>query len=145
MAKEFPRTRRIGEQLRRDLAELMRTEVRDARAALVSITEIEVSRDLAHAKVFVTYLGDAAERAAVMASLNQAAGRLRQLIGRDMHIRVIPKLVFTYDHTLERGSQLTALINAARASDVQRQREHGTAEQGDTPAESEQHLSDKGE
>ncbi|HXH02988.1 MAG TPA: 30S ribosome-binding factor RbfA [Candidatus Competibacteraceae bacterium] len=125
MAREFPRTRRVGEQMRRDLAQLIRDEVRDPRTSLVSITSVEVSRDLAHAKVFVTYLGDAAERRGVLEALNQTAARLRQILGRDMHIRTVPRLQFVYDDSIERGSRLTALINAAVAADTERRRDEG--------------------
>ncbi len=123
MPKDFSRTRRVGEQLRRDLAPLFRDEIDDPRMAMVSITTVQVSRDLAHAKVFVTYIGDAADRVGVVEQLNQAAGRMRQIIGRHMRIRTVPKLHFQYDDTIERGAQLTALINAAVAHDAERHRD----------------------
>ena len=62
MMKASPRTRRVGEQIRRELAELIRDELRDPRLALVSMTSVEVSRDLAYARIYVTLMGDPAER-----------------------------------------------------------------------------------
>jgi ribosome-binding factor A len=122
MPREFPRTRRVGEQIRRELAELLRTELgNDPRLAMVSMTLVEVSRDLAHAKVFITLLGDPAQRAAVLASLNQAAPFLRRELGRRMRIRTVPQLVFVYDETVERGAQLSSLIDAAVAADARYQ------------------------
>ena len=79
MPREFPRTRRIGEQIRRDLAPLIRDEISDdPRMVMVSITGVEVTRDLAQAKVYITILGSIADRAEVVARLNQAAPLLRR-------------------------------------------------------------------
>ena len=118
--KTIPRTRRIGEQLRRELAELIRAELRDPRLALISMTSIEVSRDLAYARIFVTLMGDPAERNERVAELNQAAPLLRRELGRRMRLRVIPKLEFRYDEIVEQGARLSALIDAAVASDLSR-------------------------
>ncbi len=108
---DFSRTRRIGEQLRRELAELMRTELHDARLNLVSITAVEVTRDLAYSKVFVTLLGDAIDRPLVLNLLNEAAIELRRLLGKRLRLRSIPKLSFHYDESVEYGANLSALIN----------------------------------
>lgn len=122
MPREFSRTRRIGEQIRRDLAALIRSEIGDPRVLMVSITGVEVSRDLAHAKVFVTFLGDAPARTDVMRLLAEHAAHLRQLLGREMRIRTVPRIVFTYDESIERGARLSSLIDAAVAADAARHR-----------------------
>jgi ribosome-binding factor A len=67
------RTRRVGEQIRRELADLIRAELRDPRLTLISMTSVEVSRDLAYARIYVTLMGDPAERAERVAELNRAA------------------------------------------------------------------------
>ncbi len=108
---EFSRTRRIGEQLRRELAELIRTEIHDPRLRLVSITAVEVTRDLSYGKVFVTFLGDALERPIVLGLLAEAAMELRRLLGKRLRLRAIPKLTFQYDESVEYGTNLSALIN----------------------------------
>ncbi len=123
MPREFPRTRRVGEQVRRELAQLLRETIRDPRIAMVSITAVEVSRDLAHAKVYITYLGDAEERPGVVAALNQGAPPLRRGLGRSMHIRTVPRLAFVYDEAVERGAHLSSLISAAVAADAQKHRD----------------------
>ena len=115
-----PRARRVGEQIRRDLAELIRGELRDPRLTLVSLTSVEVSRDLAYARIYVTLLGDPAERSARVAELNRAAPLLRRELGRRMHIRTVPKLEFRYDDVVEYGARLSALIDAAVATDASR-------------------------
>lgn len=121
--KAFPRTRRVGEQLRRELAELIRDELRDPRLALISMTGVEVSRDLAHARIFVTLVGDPADRAERVAELNRAAPLLRRELGRRMRIRAVPKLEFRYDEIVERGARLSALIDAAVAADADKRRD----------------------
>jgi len=118
MPKEFSRTRRVGEQLKRELAELIRAEIDDPRMAMVSMTAVEVSRDLAHAKVYVTILIDPAERAELVAGLNQAAPLLRRELGRRMHIRTVPQLKFFYDESVEAGARLASLIATAVAADA---------------------------
>ncbi|PWV59254.1 30S ribosome-binding factor RbfA [Plasticicumulans acidivorans] len=126
MAKEFSRTRRLGEQIRRDLSLLIRQEIDDRRAAMVSITLVEVARDLSHAKVYVTYIGERDERKEMLAMLNAAAGVLRQQLGRGLHIRTVPRLAFEYDESIERGSDLDALIRKAVAEDQARHRDDDT-------------------
>jgi ribosome-binding factor A len=130
MPKEFPRTRRIGEQLRRELADLLRTEIRDPRMAMVSMTTVKVSRDLAYAKVYITLLGDPAERAGIVTGLNQVAPLLRHELGRRMHIRTVPRLEFIYDEVVERGARLSSLIAAAVAADAARHRDEDSEDEG---------------
>jgi ribosome-binding factor A len=132
MPKEFPRTRRIGEQIRRELAELLRDEIRDPRMSMVSMTTVDVSRDLAHAKVYITLLGDPAGRAEVLAVLNHAASMLRGELGRRMHIRTVPRLEFFYDEVVERGARLSSLISQAVAADAARHRDED-GEAGEPP------------
>ena len=96
MGKEYSRTQRVADYLQRELAGLIQHEVRDPRVGMVSITGVEVSRDLAHAKVFYTLLGcesdeDAAESTEV---LNKAAGFLRSQLSRDSSMRTVPQLRF---------------------------------------------------
>lgn len=117
MPRDFPRTRRVGEQMQRELAALIRDEVKDPRVGMVTVLAVEVTRDLAHAKVFVTVLGDAEARSASLAALNKAAGFLRHELGQRMLTRTVPQLRFVYDESIERGSRLSALIDQAVASD----------------------------
>ena len=120
MANVNPRIRRIGEQIRRELSDLIRTELHDPRLTLVSMTSIEVSRDLAHARIYVTVVCEPDARAGLVAELDRAAPLLRRELGRRMHIRTVPKLAFRYDEVVEHGARLSALIDAAVASDASR-------------------------
>jgi ribosome-binding factor A len=117
MPKEFPRTRRVGEQIQRELAELIRNELKDPRLGMISVSAVTVSRDMGHAKVFVSVLGNEEQIEASMAVLRHAAGFLRHKLGKILHMRVIPELHFFYDRSLEEGARISALINEAIASD----------------------------
>ncbi|MGD8207787.1 MAG: 30S ribosome-binding factor RbfA [Chromatiales bacterium] len=117
MAREFPRSLRIAEQIRRELAVLVR-RVKDPRVGMVTFGEVEVSRDLGHAKVYFTVLGAGLEDSrACEQGLNHAAGFLRRELGKVMHVRSVPELRFVYDEMPERGSRLAALIDEAVRSD----------------------------
>jgi len=110
--KDYPRTRRIAEQIQRELAGLVRLELKDPRVTgLVTITEVEVSRDQAHAKVFFTLLGDAQKIDETTQGLKRAAGFLRTQLAQRMKLRTV--LDFKYDTSLERGMKLTQLIDEA--------------------------------
>lgn len=113
MPRDFPRTRRVGEQLQRELATLIRDEIRDPRLGMVSISAVEVSRDFSHAKVFFSTLGSDQDADASLAVLQGAAGYLRRLLGQRMTLRNVPQLHFKQDHSLADGARLSALIDSA--------------------------------
>ena len=118
MPKEYARTERLGEQIRRELADRIRLDIKDPRVGMVSITDVRVSRDLAHAKVFVTRIGEPAEREPAVEALNHAAGFLKRALGQAMHVRAVPSLQFFYDTAVEEGARLENLIDRAVASDA---------------------------
>ncbi|MGD8620199.1 MAG: 30S ribosome-binding factor RbfA [Gammaproteobacteria bacterium] len=117
MPRDFPRTRRVAEQIQRELAALIHDEIDDPRLGMVSISAVEVSRDLSHAKVFFSTLGeqDAADRS--LEVLQGAAGFLRHLLGQRLTMRHVPQLHFKQDHSLEQGARLSALIESAVRAD----------------------------
>lgn len=115
----FKRTDRIGDHLQRELATLIRTEVKDPRLGMVTIQEVRVSRDLSWADVYFTLLGveETAESLASQDILNNAAGFLRTCIAKDLNTRTTPRLRFHYDHLPEEASRMEMLIREARAKD----------------------------
>ncbi|MDZ3995354.1 30S ribosome-binding factor RbfA [Pseudomonas sp. Teo4] len=119
MAKEYSRTQRIGDQMQRELSELIRREVKDPRVGLVTITAVDVSRDLGHAKVFITVMGqDGADAVPqTLKALTSAASFLRLHLGRVMQLRSVPQLHFHFDESVSRGAHLSALIERAVAED----------------------------
>ena len=118
MPREFHRSRRVESEIQRLLAELVRREVKDPRVGAVTITAVEVSRDLSHAKVFFLPFAGARDVTAVGAALGSAAGFLRVQLKRQLKMRHVPELHFLADETIEHGAQLSALINSAVARDA---------------------------
>lgn len=117
-AAGFSRKDRINEQIRRELAELIRAEVKDPRVGMVSITEVEVTPDYAHARVYFSTLADETKIAEVALGLQKASGFLRRELGRRVRIHTTPQLHFIHDTSLERGADLSRLIDeASRLSD----------------------------
>src|SRR5471030_222306 len=113
MPKEYSRTLRVAEQIQRDLAELIRLEVKDPRVGMVTLTGVEVTSDYTHAKVFFTLLGTEAQQEAALHGLSHAAGFLRGQIGRRIKLHTIPELHFVFDQSVERGDRLSQLIDRA--------------------------------
>ena len=107
------RSHRIAEQIQRELAELVRLEVRDPRVRLVTLTGVELSRDHSHAKVFFTTLDPAADAEATQEGLERAAGFLRSSLSHRLSTRTVPELHFAYDESVERGVRLSKLIDDA--------------------------------
>ncbi len=118
MAREFSRTRRVGQQLQRELAMIMQREIRDERLGMVTVNEVEVSRDLGYAKVFVTFLDDSPEAVKrQMEALLELTPQIRMLTASRMKMRVMPELRFTYDKSLVEGIRMASLVSQARSED----------------------------
>jgi len=122
MAREFSRLDRIGDQIQRDLAQLIQRELKDPRLGMVTVNLVKVSKDLSYADIYVTVLNlrDVDDQAAIDDSLKilkQAAGFLRAELGRAIKLRVMPQLRFHFDQTIGQAQKLGALIQQARAKD----------------------------
>ena len=117
MAKEFSRTRRVADQIQRNMAELIQMELGDPRLGMVTVTAVDVSREFESARVFFTVLGkelgDKSQIKETTDTLNHAAGFLRSALAKRLKLRTTPRLIFVYDNSMERGNQLTDLINSA--------------------------------
>ncbi len=114
MAKEFSRSQRVAEQIRRELADLLQFEVKDPRVGRVTLTEVEAAGDLAHAKIYFVTQDDAV---AATGALAKAAGFLRSQLSQRLLLRSVPQLHFVYDESLDRGIHLSQLIDQAIASE----------------------------
>jgi ribosome-binding factor A len=111
------RSRRVGEQIRQELAAILLREMKDPRVVGVTFTAVEVTADLEHAKVWFTSLAD--DHGAALLGLTRAAGFLRTELAHRMKMRTVPKLTFRYDESVERGAHLSKLIDEAVAEDRQ--------------------------
>lgn len=107
----------MAEQIRRELAELVREEVKDPRVNWVSFSAVKLSKDLSHAVVYFTVMNDD-EREQTASALNNAAGFLRRKLAQRVRARIVPQLKFIHDDSIERGTSMEALIAQARASDA---------------------------
>ena len=119
MAKEYTRTQRVADFLQRELATLIQHEVRDPRVGMVSVTGVDVSRDLGHARVYYTTMDSDSSEAASESTeaLNKAAGYLRSQLSRGSKMRSVPQLRFYFDTSVGRGRDLENLIRRAANAD----------------------------
>ena len=120
MPRDFPRSRRIAEQIQRELSEIVRVELKDPRVGMITLTDVEVTPDGEHAKVFFTVLGEPSRIDQAGQGLQHAAGYLRSQLARCLNVRVVPQLQFKYDPSVERGARLSQLIDQAVAEDTKR-------------------------
>ena len=118
MARDFPRSRRVAEQIQRELADIIRAAVHDPRVGMVTITEVVVTRDLEHAKIYFTALGTDERALQTMQILNHAAGFIRTQLGARMRLRLVPQLSFVYDTSVVHGAYMSSLIDKAVAEDI---------------------------
>ena len=118
MAREFSRTRRIEEQMQKELASIIQYEVKDPRVDWVTVSGVEVSRDLSHATIFYTVLGKDEESTETAEGLAKATGYMRRELGKRVHMRSMPQLHFKFDHSLVNGDRMTTLIDTAIAADT---------------------------
>jgi ribosome-binding factor A len=122
-----PRRARIADQIQRELAELIRLELRDPRVGMVTLTAVDLSRDQSHAKVYFTVLGPESAAQAAREGLEHASGFLRSGLAHRLSTRSVPELAFAYDESIERGARLTRLIDEATKPAAPARRRRGGA------------------
>ena len=122
MPKDYSRTRRVGEQIQREMAQLVQQEIKDPRLGLVTISAVKLSKDMSHANIFFTVLGGDGENDEssqkqiaddTVKILEGASGFLRHELGKRMQLRIVPQVHFKYDESISYGNDLSALINKA--------------------------------
>ena len=116
------RTQRMGDQIQRDISDLIRQRLRDPRLGMVTISAVKVSPDMGYADIYVTILGKTLDEAPDegIAILNAASGILRGELGRGLRTRIVPHLRFHHDVVTTRGNRMAALITQAVKDDVAR-------------------------
>ena len=110
MPREFSRSDRVASQMQRELADLIRTQVRNPELGMVTLSDVELSRDLAVAKLFVSFLGASLPPNKSVKLLNEKVPELRRELGKRIRIRVLPELRFVYDDSIERGMRMDSLL-----------------------------------
>ncbi|NIF22602.1 MULTISPECIES: 30S ribosome-binding factor RbfA [Pantoea] len=135
MAKEFGRPQRVSQELQKEIAMILQREIKDPRLGMmVTVSGVEVSRDLAYAKVFVTFLNDKDEEQVKLGlkALKEATGYIRILLGKAMRLRIVPDLTFFYDNSLIEGMRMSNLVTNVVRNDVERRGDQ--PEEGDEEA-----------
>ena len=117
MAREFSRHQRLSTEVLRTLAELLRTETRDPRLQRMSLTSVDLSRDLSVANVYFSLLDPDDDPAPVLDGLKKASGFLRSRLSRSLQIRHVPELRFFHDDSAEQGARISQLIDSALRAD----------------------------
>ncbi|HEX8321191.1 30S ribosome-binding factor RbfA [Longimicrobium sp.] len=115
---KFRRTDRINEQLKQEISLLIRDQVRDPRVGLATITAVQTSPELDHAKVYITALGDEAEREEILVGLRSAAPFIRRELGKSLQMRRIPELHFEIDRVLAEAMRIEQLLREALPYDA---------------------------
>ena len=132
MAKEFSRTRRISQQLQQELALVLQRDMKDPRIGMVTVNDVDVSRDLSFAKVYVTLFEEDPQAIEdKMAALMKAAPYVRTLVAGRMKLRVMPELKFVYDSSLVDGMRMSNLVSQVISSDKAKQAQFGTEDAQD--------------
>lgn len=135
MAKEFSRSQRVSQEMQKEIALILQREIKDPRVGMATVSGIELSRDLAYAKVFVTFLNvltDNADPDTVkngIKALQDASGYIRTLLGKAMRLRIVPELTFAYDSSLIEGMRMSNLVSNVIKNDVERQVNPGSDEE----------------
>ncbi|MBS0055993.1 30S ribosome-binding factor RbfA [Yersinia sp. Marseille-Q3913] len=135
MAKEFSRSQRVSQEMQKEIALILQREIKDPRVGMATVSGIELSRDLAYAKVFVTFLNvltDNADPDTVkngIKALQDASGYIRTLLGKAMRLRIVPELTFAYDNSLIEGMRMSNLVTNVIKNDEERQVNPGSAEE----------------
>ncbi|UOB74502.1 MULTISPECIES: 30S ribosome-binding factor RbfA [Pseudoalteromonas] len=111
--REFSRTDRVGQQIQKEIAVILQREIKDPRLGMVTVSAVEVSRDLSYAKIFITVFNTKDEDAAKQSAkvLNEATGYIRSLLGKRIRARIMPELKFVVDNSLMEGMRISNLVD----------------------------------
>lgn len=114
---EFQRSHRVGDQIQKEISALLLKGLKDPRVGFVTITAVEVSSDLRHARVYYTVMGDDQGRLETQRGLNSAIPFLRRELGKRLRLRLVPELAFQYDTSLEYGNRIESLLRDLNRED----------------------------
>lgn len=131
---DFKRVDRFSQQLQREVAMILQREIKDPRVVMPTVSDAEVSRDLAYAKVFVTFLQDDEDAVKeALEVLNDASGYIRSLLGKRLKARITPNLKFVHDRSTVDGMRMSALVKQVREEDERKRGNDSEAVDNDAP------------
>ncbi|MGK2946327.1 MAG: 30S ribosome-binding factor RbfA [Candidatus Malihini olakiniferum] len=133
MAREFSRTQRVSQEMQKEIAIILQREMKDPRVGIATVSGVEVSRDLAYTKVFVTFLNEnEPEQVKIgIKALQNASGFIRVMLGQAMRLRVVPELTFAYDTSLVEGMRMSSLVTNVLRSDIEKRSANSDDDQED--------------
>ncbi len=113
--RQFKRSDRLAEQMRRDISTLLETELAEIGVGMVTFTRVRLTDDLRHAKVYYSFLGNKEDRERIAGYLESHSGRIRSQVGRQLHVRHIPELAFVFDPSVEESIRIEQLLNEIKS------------------------------
>lgn len=108
------RPERLAEAIKQEISDIVRDELKDPRIGFVTITRVEVSTDLRHAKIYVSVFGEKKEQEDSIAALQRAKGFIRSELGRRIRLRHVPEINFILDQSIDRGSKVLELLSKVK-------------------------------
>ena len=111
------RVGRVGEQIKKELSQILQTELKDPRIGFITVTGVEVTSDLSQAKVYLSVLGNDEQKEETLAALSRGQGFIRNELGKRIRLRHTPELVFKFDTSIEYGSRIEALLKQLNRED----------------------------
>ncbi|MGL9733906.1 MAG: 30S ribosome-binding factor RbfA [Symbiopectobacterium sp.] len=133
MAREFSRTQRVSQEMKKKIGIILQREVKDPRIGMATVSVVDMSRDLAYSKVFVTFLNDnePEQVKAGIKALQDASGFIRILLGKAMRLRVVPELTFVYGNSLVEGMRMSNLATNVLRNDAEKRSANGDDDRAD--------------
>lgn len=125
------RQEKLGEQIAAEVSDLLRTRVKDPRVGFASITHVEVSGDLRHARIFVSVMGSPDEKKSTIEALHHATGFLRHELAGRLTVRFMPEIVFKLDNSIEQGAHILGLIRQLETQETSSQTSNEVAHESD--------------
>lgn len=113
----YHRADRVKELLRQEISQLIQGEIKDPRIGFATVTDVELSQDLRHAKVFVSVYGDEESRKQTLKGLQSAIGFIRNEIGKRIRMKHVPEILFRFDQSIERGARISKLLHEIHNED----------------------------
>ncbi len=117
MAKEYSRSTRVADQIQRELAVAIQRKTQSDQTGLITVSKVDLSPDLKNATIYFTCLGNKSDIKQVSESLNELSGEFRHHLATQLILRSVPKIIFVYDHALEKANRLTDLIDSLHVGD----------------------------
>ncbi|MEI7026330.1 30S ribosome-binding factor RbfA [Paenibacillus sp. y28] len=114
------RVGRVAEQIKKELSQILQTEMKDPRLGFITVTGVEVTNDLSQAKIYLSVFGDETQKEETLRILARGNGFMRSELGKRIRLRIVPELVFKFDTSIEYGSRIEALLGKIHEGESER-------------------------